>query len=70
MTQEGETMRTIARRITRETPVMDRGRALVVTLHPRYLEIRRKGTRETYTIPYDVCLSMAAKYNLREGATA
>jgi hypothetical protein len=64
-------MRILTKPVRRETPVLDRGRPLIVTLHPRYLEVRRKGTRETYTIPYDVCLSVAAKYNLREkGETA
>ena len=64
-------MRILTKPVTRETPVLDRGRPLIVTLHPRYLEVRRKGTRESYNLPYDAVLSVAAKYNLREkGATA
>lgn len=47
--------------VSRESAIIDRGRALIVTLHPRFLEVRRKGTRESYTVSYDACLALAAK---------
>lgn len=53
--------RVIHKPITRETTVEERGRPLMVTLHPRYLEIRRKGTQETYNVAYDAIFSMGAK---------
>ena len=53
--------RLIRKPITRETALEERGRPLVVTLHPRYLQIRRKGTQEVYNVTYDAIYSMAAK---------
>ena len=47
--------------VTRESASMDRGRPLVVTLHPRHLEVRPKGTRRSYTITYDACMWLAVK---------
>jgi hypothetical protein len=54
-------IRKIEKAFSRETPVLERNRPLIVTIHPRYLEIRRKGTKESYNIPWDACFSLAAK---------
>jgi hypothetical protein len=45
---------------------MDRGKPLIVTLHPRHLEVRPKGTRQRYTISYDACLWLAVKRVIEE----
>lgn len=50
-----------SRPVTRETEASDRGRKLIVTLHARYIELRPKGTRQRYTMPYDAILWLAIK---------
>ncbi len=52
--------------VTRESAATDRGVPLIVTLHARHLEIRRKGTRQRYTVAYDVALWYAVKRDLDE----
>jgi hypothetical protein len=47
--------------LTRETGFMDRGRALLVTLHPRHMEMRFKGTRRRWSLSYDAALWVAVK---------
>jgi hypothetical protein len=50
----------------RESARIDRGVPLVVTLHPRHLEVRPKGTRQRSTIGYDACLWIAVKRDLEK----
>lgn len=57
-------MTTVTKPLSRETACLDRGRPLIVTLHPRHLEIRLKGLRRRYTISYDACLWSAIKREL------
>ena len=52
--------------VPRESAAFDRGRPLIVTLHPRHLEVRPKGTRRRYTISYEACLWLAVKRELDE----
>jgi hypothetical protein len=52
--------------VSRESASMDRGVPLIVTLHPRHLEVRPKGTRQRYTIGYEACLGIAVKRHLEE----
>lgn len=52
--------------VTRESAAFDRGRPLIVTLHPRHLEVRAKGTRRRYSISYEACLWLAVKRELDE----
>ena len=54
-------MTRITKPVTRESAAFDRGRALIVSLHPRHLEVRPKGTRRRYVISYDTCLWVAVK---------
>jgi hypothetical protein len=49
----------LAKPVTRETDVFERVDPLVVTLRPRHLEIRIKGSKESYTIGYAKLLSYA-----------
>ena len=59
-------MTRITKPVSRESDALDRGRPLIVTLHPRHLEVRPKGTRQRYTISYDACLWLAVKRILEE----
>ena len=59
-------MTALGKPVTRESAVLDRGRPLVVTLHPRFLEIRPKGLRRSYSISYDACLWVAVKRELAD----
>jgi len=47
--------------LTRETAFIDHGKPLLVTLHPRHMEMRFKGTRQRYTLAYDAALWLAAR---------
>ena len=47
--------------ITRETATWIRRRPLVIELHPDYMILRTKGTREKYSIPYDSVFWSAVK---------
>jgi hypothetical protein len=47
--------------LKRETALFYRGRALVVTLRPGFLEVRQKGKRKGYTVSYDAIFSLGAK---------
>lgn len=57
-------MTRLTKPVTRESALTDRGRPLIVTLHPRHLEIRLKGTRRPYVIGYDVAMWFAIKRDL------
>ena len=59
-------MTKLTKPVTRESASMDRGRPLIVTLHPRHLEIRPKGTRHKYAISYDACVWLAVKRDMEE----
>jgi hypothetical protein len=59
-------MTQITKPVTRESGCVDRGRPLIVTLHPRHLEVRAKGTRRRYCISYDTCLWVAVKREVDE----
>lgn len=50
--------------VTRETLSRDRGRPLIITLYPTYLELRAKGTRRRYTLTYEACLWQSIKREL------
>jgi hypothetical protein len=54
-------MTKITKPVTRESACLERGIALIVTLHPRILEIHIKGTRHKYSIAYDKCMWLAIK---------
>ena len=57
----------IERKITRETAVLERGRAIVVTLHSKYMTLRRKSTTEAYNLSYEAAFSLAAKQSTNGG---
>jgi hypothetical protein len=59
-------MTILTKPVSRESACLDRGRPLIVTLFPRHLEVRPKGTRQRYTISYDACLWLAVKRDLEE----
>ncbi|HJT71304.1 MAG TPA: hypothetical protein VJ731_13985 [Terriglobales bacterium] len=42
--------------VVRETAVLDRGRPIVVELHPSHLAVRLKGLRDTHFLAYDALL--------------
>lgn len=47
--------------VVRETAAQERATPLVVALHPRYLEMRLKGTRQAFTVDYETVLDLARK---------
>ena len=47
--------------LRRETATIYRGRALVVTLHPRYIEIHEKGRRDSAALDYEAVYETALK---------
>ena len=49
------------RTVVRETDCFDRGTPLVVTLKARDIELRVKGGRKVYMMPYDAILWLAVK---------
>ena len=52
--------------VTRETSTLDRTSPIVVTLHPRWIEIRLKGERGVcYSVPYEAIWKLAQ----RQGGT-
>jgi hypothetical protein len=57
---------TPATKTTRETATSYRGRPLIATLTPRYLEIREKGRRDTLMVSYDVIYELALKLRWRK----
>jgi hypothetical protein len=52
--------------VRRETAANYRGRALIVELHPAYLEIRLKGTRRRVTLDYPTALEVGYKILARQ----
>ena len=51
-------MTLLTKPVTRETAAQERTRPIVVTLHPRYLSVGPKGTRERYNLDYELLLAM------------
>ena len=51
----------IAKPITRETATFDHTSPIVVTLYPKYLEIKLKGEKSSHTVPYDLVRKMAMR---------
>jgi hypothetical protein len=47
--------------LRRETALYLRGRALVVTLHPGYCEVRSKGKRKGYVVSWAAIHDLGAK---------
>ena len=47
--------------VVRETAVSDRGRPIVIELHPTHLVLRLKGRRDAHFIAYDALLWRAMK---------
>jgi hypothetical protein len=47
--------------ITRETAAQERTRPIVIVLHPRYLTVRLKGTREAYNLDYELLLALGRR---------
>lgn len=52
--------------LKRETASLDRLRPITVELHPRFLSIGIKGTREHYTMPWDMLLDRARFHDARQ----
>ena len=42
--------------VVRETAVSDRGRPIIIELHPSHLVLRLKGLRENHFVAYDALL--------------
>jgi hypothetical protein len=53
--------------LVRETDVFERTDVIVVAMHPRYLEIRLKGHRETLRVDYEAILSLGRRLAFRPG---
>ena len=51
----------LTKAVTRESAVIERGRALIVTLKPRHLEFRLKGLRRVYSLSLDAAMWLAIK---------
>lgn len=56
------------RPLTRETAIYYRGRALVVRLHPGYIEVRQRGRRTGYALEYGAVYEAAGKLAARKAA--
>ena len=54
--------------VTRETATQFRNLPVVVSLHPSYMTFRLKGTRTSYSLPYDAAYTCAAKLWQRDNA--
>lgn len=52
-------MQRITRCLVRETAVSDRGRPLMIELHPGYVVFRLKGTRQRYSIDWEALYRFA-----------
>ena len=53
------------RPVVRETATQYRGKPLVVSIHPRMLAIRPKGTREWFAVDYEALFDLARKLDAR-----
>jgi hypothetical protein len=52
---------TAGKKVIRETQALDRGRPIVVELHPHHLVLRLKGERKEWTVAYDKLLWFACR---------
>lgn len=59
-------MTRIERPILRETAALERGRPLLIELHPGFLVLRPKGTRQRWSISYHAVFWMAVKAEVEE----
>jgi len=59
-----------ARSGNRETAILYRGRALVVKLRPRWIELREKGRRDVVSMSYDAIYEWALKRRWQERRAA
>ena len=59
-------MTRLTKPVTRESACLDRGVPLIVTLYPKHLRLRVKGTRKFYTVAYDACMWLAVKREAEE----
>lgn len=59
-------MTLLTKPVSRESACFDRGRPLIVTMHPRHIEVRPKGLRRAYTVGYDVCMWVALKREMED----
>lgn len=59
-------MTKIERPLLRETAAVDRGRPLLIELHPGFLVLRPKGTRQRWSISYQAVFWMAVKTEVEE----
>jgi len=59
-------MTVLHRPVRRETAIVHRGRALVIAVHPRHIEIREKGRRDVLSVSYDVLYDFALKFRFRQ----
>lgn len=57
-------MRKIGKKLIRETAARERGRAIVLTLHPKFMTLHLKSTREAYNLDYEAAFSLAAKHSI------
>lgn len=53
----------------RETDVYERSSAIVVSLSPRYLSLRLKGSRESLNVNYDVLLDWLRRREFQRKAS-
>lgn len=59
-------MTKIERPLLRETAALERGRPLLIELHPGFLVLRPKGTRQRWSISYDAVFWTAVKAAVKE----
>lgn len=59
-----------SRPVTRESCSLDRGRPIVVTMHPTWLEFRAKGTRTRYSISIEGAFWLAVRKAAEEARAA
>ena len=59
-------MTRIIKPVVRESAAFDRGRSLIVALHPTHLELRPKGTRHSYTVSYEGILWLEVRRQVEE----
>ena len=58
------------RPVIRETELLYFGKHIVVILHPKYIELRVKGKKDSVNVPYDAVLELGWKLRTLTGKTA
>ena len=61
-------MTELTKPVTRKSPVIYRGRALVISMHPGYLRIREQGRRTAIDVDYRAILDLGYKQLARAAA--